>query len=922
MANTQLPQGRGLLIAEKSSARKDLEAAYNKHKSELPYTLDFQQFHGHVVQLKMPGEIKDEWSKWDMDNLPMIPDDWEYVPESDPKRYNDVLNTIKNGNYDFLIDAGDFEREGQLIQDAFFSTLPEPFKSMPIYRLWANDMTDSGLAKGMKSLLLPDDNIPNAGTIRNLSEAAFIRARFDWLLGINSTQLLSLKSNTHINSGRVKTPILKIIVERELAIRNFVVKPFWTLKLTFAHPNGTYEGTLIDEEGGNKQFTDKAEAEAFAKSLSESSEGKITKLSIKNVSEKAPKFYAISSLQGDAADIYGMSMGDSLAALQSLYEKKILSYPRTDSHSITKEMAQETEKIIDAVKFIPQLEQFTHPDQAAIDKFKTNKYYVNDADARAHTALITLPGTPYSFDKLSDNEQKVLYLVGRSVVLAFLPPIQKEKTEIITEVNGYNFKTNGSRIVDKGYSVAVPEYSSNDTTVPKVAEGDTPGIDKQDLKEGKTTPPKRYTVKTLIGLLENVSRLLEDDEEKLAMKKAEGLGRPSTRTAILDSLIAGKMIATKGKKQEYSATDFGIEIIENINSSPLCNVELTAQWESKLQDVESGDLPAATLYNEMVKYTKQVISQLKSLDIEIQSAPDFGDGPVGKLPSGNEVIEAKNGYFDSEFSQYMDERSKAQEKGEPEPAFHGLWVPKRINSDSQKMTGSITRKDMQALLAGDPVKKHFLWKKKNSESDVNLILKDNKLAYDFGKSKSDVKTKSINIDGHTVELVSIDKDGKHYEFYDIDKDSGNELKIWKNVAGHAISEKELDELLKTNNIKNVTMKSKKGNDFVADLVLSNGKLSFAFNDAPKTVIKTVKGVDISEGSGTSKTGNKYEYFELSGKMKGRIYKTMSGAEITMDNVESLINNGYFERDDFVSKKGKNFSAKVKFNDGKASFDFG
>lgn len=922
------PTGRGLLIAEKSSARQEIENAYKNHLSEFGFSLDFQQFAGHVTQLRMPGEMREEWKSWDIDNLPMIPEEseWKYeILKKDAnkeKRYQDVLDTLSNGNYDFIINAGDFEREGQLIQDAFFSTLPPNLQGIPVYRLWANDMTEKSLVEGLKNLLSKEDNIPNAGTVKDLSAASFIRARFDWLLGLNSTQVLSLKSNSHINSGRVKMPVLNIIVQREKAVRDFVVKPFWTIKYEFQHANGMYTGILVDEENNPRQFFDQKEAQDLANQIAGSNTGVITSVSVKKAVEKAPKFYAISNLQGDAANIYGISMSDSLAALQKLYERKILSYPRTDSHSITTEMAEDTKALISTTKSVPELANFTNVTDAQIEEFKKNKHFVNNADARAHTALMPIAGQIVEMKTLTEVEQQIFYLVSRSLLLAFMPDLVKEKTEIITSVGEFKFKTNGSRILEKGWSQAVPEYSSNDQAVPQVTQDDSVTMDVPSLKEGKTTPPKRYNTSTLINLLENVARLLENDEEKLAMKNAEGLGRPSTRTDIINSLITGKMISVRGKKQEYSATDFGISVIDNLGNSQLISPQLTARWEAQLQEVEAGKKDAGQLYLAMVEYTKTIVDQLKTAEMKIEHAPSFGNDPVGQLPNGNDVKEAGNGFYDSEFAGFLDERKQAEENGTMQPEFHGFWLSKTIDTPKMKMTGSFTKKDVAALIAGKSITKHFLWKESGKESDTSMHFdfEQNRIQFEF--SKSDATASEINVPGHTVSLVKGTKDGKAYEFYSV-KDQDREFSIWSTVAGYSITPEDVKVLLDGQQLVDKKFVGKSGKEFNAGLELKNDKLEFVFDNKPQgQLVDTIDGVKVYKGSGKTKDDKEFTYFEIeSGSQAGRIYTPMAGAEITIDDIVSLISHGKFHKDNFVSKKGSPFSADVVMKGGKASFDF-
>lgn len=911
-----MPTGHGLLIAEKGSAEEEFRKVYEKHKSELPYTLDFEKFHGHVTQLKMPGEIKEEWSEWKQENLPMIPDKWEYRAEDNRKRYDAVLNTIKKGHYDFIINGGDFEREGQLIQDAFFSTMPADLQKIPRYRIWANDMTDKSLAKAYKNLLAPNDTIPGTHkTVQHLSDASFIRARFDWLLGLNTTQCLSLKSGATINAGRVKLPILKILADRELEIKNFKPQKFWTIKAKFKDINGhEYEANLIDTETNRPmQFKTEEEAKKVQAELA-SQQGNIKSLKKKEVFEKAPGLYSTSGLEGDMTDLYGIKDTVTDDVLEKLYQSKITTYPRVDVNVITDELANEIPIMLKKIAWIPALKPFTNPSADKIEAFKKNKTYVNNKKVEAHTALaLTTDDGTFSFDKFSDIEQKALYLIARSYVLPLMDPIKKAKTEVLTTVGDYVFKSNGSQMLDEGWSKAVPEYKSKDQILPDLIEGSVVAIDAMDINDGQTTPPPRYNGKTMKALLENISRLLDDKTDKETMKMVKGLGRPSTRANILATLEKAQMIKTKGAKLSYYVTPFGLSIIQNLGDNELVSPAFTARWEHKLQEVEDGTLTQADLYNEMVKYTKEVISKLKQQDIKITDLPESKNTPVGTLANGNELKEAKKGYYDSEFAEFLKEAEEAEKNGKDKPQPHGVWISKTIDTPKIKMKGSFTRNDIKKLLAGKTISKKLTFK----ESD-KTVTRELKLDQDAHSAK----IKFVPTSTSTVEKISgvdvtniVGKNSKgKYDFFTFN----NGLpQISHNLAGYTLTKSDLNELIENKELSERTFTSKAGKPFKAKIVLkgsgATAKWSFKFTEnsnTDKEPVDQYKGVNVYKLSGKNREGKPFQVYQFSDDKMPLLSTVVAGYTITKDDLHEIIEKHQLSAREFTGKSGKKFNAEL------------
>ena len=423
---------KALLIAEKPSLMRDIQAAYNK-KPLRDLDIDFASFVGHVVSLQQPKDYKKEWEKWDVNVLPMVPSKFVYQPTSSAmKVYKDLVSKIKAGNYDYIINACDAGREGQHIFHAFYDGLG--FK-VPTLRFWAQSTTEAELTKALNSMKEYD----KTPSYQHMTAASKLRAYFDWLIGLNSTRAITV-NNKHfgypVPVGRVMTPTLRIIVDRELEIRNFVPKPFWEIKATFkTDKNETYEGTYFDADAiENPSRLDKKElAEKIQKGLANS--GKVTSLTKKKQVSNAPNLHSLQQLSNEANRAYGYTMAETLGIVQTLYEKKILSYPRTDSTFITTELAKDFPKMLKASKMVPGLDKVIDGiASSTINAKMKDKKYVDDKKVSDHYAIVPT-GVTASFGNLPQKEQNILTLVCKRLVAIFLDPQVKEKTEVITEVD-------------------------------------------------------------------------------------------------------------------------------------------------------------------------------------------------------------------------------------------------------------------------------------------------------------------------------------------------------------------------------------------------------------------------------------------------------------------------------------------------------
>jgi len=626
---------RMLCISEKKSLMDNTKAVYEKYKDLIPYEIDFIPFAGHVVELFMPGDYNPDWKRWRIETLPLIPDEFRFKPIEDKMPYyREAVERLKKGHYNYLCNNCDPGREGQLIFHAFLTTVNV---NLPVKRLWPLDTTEETVKEAL--LNMRDET---ELSLKRMTDASFLRSYFDWLVGMNFSRAVSIPVNQKINLGRVMTPTLAIVVQRELEIRNFEPKDFWTLEADF----GGYKGTYFDEQG-IVNFLDYKVAQETLKKVGKT--GIVKKVEKKQTKSYAPSLHSLADLQAECNERFGYTMQETLAVAQSLYEKKLLSYPRTDSSYLTEALAKGFAKMLKPLLAIPDLKQEAEAvlnNPSLMQKTSKNKSYVDDKKVSDHYA-ITPTGVVPDFSKLTEEERNVFDTVARRFLAIFLPPEVTDRTTIVTDSNGLLFKTTGKVILDPGYT-RIYNRKSKDVILPTVNKGEVYDVVGVHLNPGKTKPPPRYTDKSLGSIMENVARLVEDDEMKLVLKQKKGLGTPATRGAIVEKLVQLKMI--ERKKKQFYATDYGISIVESLRGKDIIQPELTATWEAKLMDVEKGNLTYDGFYKEMIDYIRKETSNLLNVKTRITGGTDVQGGKtepkvIGNCPiCGGRVLEGKNYY--------------------------------------------------------------------------------------------------------------------------------------------------------------------------------------------------------------------------------------------------------------------------------------
>lgn len=640
---------RALLLAEKPSLMRKIQAVY-KTMSNCD-SIDFIALAGHITTAKKPDEIKEEWKPWTFNNLPIIPEVLEYKVNPNTKDiYDRIQIAIKKNKYDYIINACDPDREGQAIFQHTYDVLG---LKMPIKRFWTNDLTEDSIKNALLNLRHDNDGkLPN---LKYLTHASMLRGETDWLLGMNGTRAASVKKGAVVNVGRVKMPTLKIVVDRELAIRNFVPKTSYGIEGVF---NG-YEGTYVvkEEDENNKTvfrsklWDTKKEAENIGNSIPK----KLVVISATKEEEKknAPQLYTTSAIQKDASDTYGYSIAETLELLQSLYEKEVTSYPRTDNPCISTELCAEFPTILESLEVIPVLGDFAAKyknDKKSHDLVKKTKKYVDDkkmAEA-GHYAIIPT-GRKFNYDYLSQQEKNILKLIAQRFISIFMPPMRSWSKEIIVGDNSnHHFKVVGKTLIDLGYYEVLGKTFS-DKELPDLKQGESVDLIGTNIYESTTSAPSRFTDGSLATTMKNPVNYLRDTSFKNIIKEVQGIGTEATRSGIIGELISQGYIeekAGKGKAKQLYASEKSIALMEELGETFITSVDLTAKWEGYLSDVALGKMTQNQYRSQLNEFIVQVVDDLKKSNIQHTGKQSSGPVVIGKCPlCGDDVIAGKSYFF-------------------------------------------------------------------------------------------------------------------------------------------------------------------------------------------------------------------------------------------------------------------------------------
>ncbi|MEW5953364.1 MAG: DNA topoisomerase III [Bacillota bacterium] len=626
---------KSVILTEKPSVARDLAGVLGQFRKGDGYLENNRYIItwaiGHLVSLANPEDYDPVLKKWDLSTLPILPDHFKLKPSQKTlKQFKVVKELFKLPDITELINACDAGREGELIFRYIYhlSGCKKPFM-----RLWLSETTAAAVKKAFSSLRPGHE-------LDNLAAAAQARSQADWLIGINATRAFTVKHNNLLSVGRVQTPTLVLIVNREREISNFTPTAYWELHAEFT---GTGERSYVGKwfRGKLARF-DKPEDAAAVQNKVAGQPGKILQVEEKEITEQPPLLFNLNDLQKEANRKFGLPAATTLAVAQTLYEsKKLLTYPRTDSRHLTKELAGTIPARLAALSGVHDYAQFVTVARRA---GTLGKRYVDDGRVSDHTALIPTDLKP-DLDRLSTDERRIYDLVVRRFLTAFFPAARYRQTRVITEAAGETFATTGKVQLENGWKAIYNPVDDNkdngddEQNLPTLVQGETVQTTKTEVLEKETKPPKRYTEASLLAVMEGAGRLLDDQELKDAMK-GHGLGTPATRAAIIERLLQVGYIERKQKTLVPTTKGESlIDLVPDIIKSP----EMTGQWEQTLADIEAGTARADEFMAGIIKLTRQIVELARSQQSSNQVVTTRE--ALGKCPlCGRDIVEYPKSY--------------------------------------------------------------------------------------------------------------------------------------------------------------------------------------------------------------------------------------------------------------------------------------
>ena len=585
-------------IAEKPSVAKDIANVLGATSQRDGY-LEGNGYQvtwtfGHLCELKEPHEYTPMWKHWTLSSLPMIPQRFGIKLKADKgieKQFAVIEKLMSNAEK--IINCGDAGQEGELIQRW---VMQKAGAKCPVERLWISSLTEEAIRDGFKEL-------KDQSVYQSLYEAGLCRVIGDWVLGMNATRLYTLKYGQNrqvLSIGRVQTPTLALIVKRQHEIDNFVPEPYWVLTTK-------YRNVIFASTKG--KFTSKEEGFAFLEKV-KNALFTVTDVSKKNGTEAPPRLFDLTSLQVECNKKFGYSADQTLQLIQSLYEKKFTTYPRVDTTFLSDDIYPKCPQILSGLR---DYQQFIAP--LGGKKLLKSKKVFDSSKVTDHHAIIPTGVPPTN---LSDMEKHVYDMIARRFIAVFYPDCKFATTTVIGEVDKIEFKATGKQIMEPGWRVLFEKQQTNlpdeeankekdeERVLPAFVKGES-GEHIPDLAEKMTTPPKFYTEATLLRAMETAGKLVDSDELRDALKE-NGIGRPSTRAAIIETLFKRKYI--RKEKKNLVATPTGMELIGLIREELLKSAELTGIWEKKLREIEKKSYDAATFVGELKQMVTDIVNQV------------------------------------------------------------------------------------------------------------------------------------------------------------------------------------------------------------------------------------------------------------------------------------------------------------------------
>jgi len=860
---------RGLLIAEKPSVMNAVKAIYEKEAPSLPFELEFAAFHGHLMQLLEPEDYDPSWKNWSV--LPIIPTIFRYKA-SDTKSVDILTKKIKQGNYDFLVNACDAGREGEHIFWSFYETQK---LSLPVKRFWVSSVTAPALKKALFDL-------KDSSNYDGMRQSAKFRAQLDWLVGMNFTRAATGKKGELTSIGRVQTPVLKLIVDREMLIQSFKPEDFFELKGTFKVRGVEFSAIhIIAPDYKDSRFKLKEDADAIGIAAKSKAPGVVadSKNEIKSI--PAPTLYSLTELQKAANRMLKFKPDKTLDIAQKLYEEGLLTYPRTESRFLPTDMIPEISSHITPLASVPELASCAASiGQTEIDRMLKGKY-VDDAGITDHHAIIPTDQAP-NWASLSKDEQAVYTLVGKAFLAIFLPPYKAASSTILINVGELLFKAKGSMEIDAGYTVLYPKKTKKADVLPACKKGDKADLVKIAVIKGTTKPPDRYNPDTILSAMKNAGQELPDSAMRSVLREAKGLGTPATRADILVKLEAREYV--KVEKNLYYALGRGIHLIKEVGDRPFSSAALTAEWEEKLQAIEKGTF-TGDFRRDMENYIKAETSYLLG-----RISGSYGQ-VVGKCPiCGGDIVDRGKNYVCANYKK-------------DDPNSCKVWINKNIAGYE------LSEKDLQDLLTKKETEtKNFVHEKKSWTAALVL---DEKNGTQFKFPECPVVGTCPICGGKVRRRGNICICENHK------KENPSSCKFWfpDTISGYALTDEDLSLLFagKQTSVKHF---SNKGKEWDAALVVDKEK-GIAYRFPAQNIVgkcPVCGGAVVERGKSYICEHNKQD---VPGACQFWIPKTIGGYNLTKADIDRLLQKKETEPHTVMTKTRKAW--KVSFyisNEGK------
>jgi DNA topoisomerase III len=636
-----------LIIAEKPSVGRDIAGALGRHRKEKGalvgegWTVTWAL--GHLAELAPPDAYGEEYKKWRLERLPILPERFKVrVNHKTRDQFDLVKGLMREPSVTEVVNACDAGREGELIF-AYLYGLSGCKKR--VLRLWISSLTREAIRDGF-------DALREGTAMKPLEDAARSRGEADWIVGMNATRAYSVRFGGRgnvLSVGRVQTPTLKLLVDREKEIQDFEPEKFWTVHARFSREAHTYDGVWFKNK--NNRLSEREAAERIAQKVSGGT-GTVLKAQKKTATEKPPLLYDLTELQRNANARYGFTAERTLRAAQALYEeRKLITYPRTSSRYLSRDMVGGLKKRVEAAGALPELSSFAEK-LLREKKLPISKRIVDDSKVTDHHAIV--PTNKESPGGLPPDETKVYDLVARRFLAVFFPAARFENTTVVTEVRKETFLSRGRVVLEAGWRALYPDgiggrKEKEPPVLPPIEVGQEWDVARVGVKEGETKPPPRYSESALLGAMETAGKLVEDEELRQQMKDS-GLGTPATRAATIERLI--KVGYVEREKKILVPTEKGRSLIGLLGESPLTSAELTARWEERLAKMEKGAERRPDFMADINDFTTKLVDGVRGMEGEKLVAPSRSREPLGACPKcGAAVVETKKAYGCSAWKQ-------------------------------------------------------------------------------------------------------------------------------------------------------------------------------------------------------------------------------------------------------------------------------